>query len=329
MKTRKKLLGILVIACACLFAGAAFGAQKIDMTQYGREGNYVLHQTIWGEIKQGQGQYEIKLIGEQPLGANYNKKIFLEVTPPKGKGEATLIPLQDTINGFEPRIELQSFINSAKKEIFLSVSGADSSFKNQFYIIELGEYENRFIYDSLAVGIPVAKGNFRAGFKLRVLVLETNQESFINLSPRKAYYSQRGIYNAQNGALRKTVTTWGGQFITLEPVDVDGDKICELRGVMIMYGTGPGDPVAQIQSVLKYKSGGWYVVRSNTAPASDLKFVEPVTKPTPAKKPVTRRIVRVKRATPAATKKTTTTPSANTTINTAPPAESTPAPAPQ
>lgn len=316
MEVKKKLFGILMFAYVCLFAGTAWGAQNIDMTPYGMDGNFVLHQTVFDEIKQGQGKYEIKLIGEQPAGGNYNKRIFLEITPPKGKGEVSLIPLQSMINGFEPRIELQSFITSTKKEIFLAVSGADRSFKNQFYIIELKEYDNRFIYDSMALGIPVAKGNFRAGFKLRVLVLDTNRESFIDLSPRKAYYSQRGIYNA-SGALRKEVTTWGGQFLTLEPVDVDGDKICELRGLMVMYGTGPGDPIAQIQSVLKYKAGGWYVLRSNTAPAGDLKFVTTPPKATPAKKP-TRRIVRVKRAVPAAAKKVTAAPNRDTTISTSP-----------
>lgn len=315
MGIKNKIFGTITFACICLFAGTAFGAQRFDATPYGMEGNYVLHQTVWGEIDQGQGQYEIKLIGEQPAGANYNKRIFLEITPPKGKGEVSLIPLQDTINGFEPRIELHSFMTHGKKEIFLAMSGADRSFKNQFFIIELGRYENRFVYDSVAVAMPICKGNFRAGFKLRVLVLDTNQESFIDLSPRKTYYSQRGIYNAANGALRRELTTWGGHFMTLEPVDVDGDKISELRGLMVMYGTGVGDPVAQIQSVLKYKAGGWYVVRSNTAPASDLRFVPTPVKTAPAKRPA-RRIVRVKRATPAATQKITTSPAQGTPINT-------------
>ncbi len=324
----KKSCGILVLMFTCLFVSAAFAAQPFDATSYKMQGNYVLHQTVTGEIKDGQGEYTIKLIGEQPTGANYNKKLFLEVTPPKGKGDTVLIPLQDSINGFEPRIELKSFTEYGKNDIFLAISGSDRTFKNKFYVLELGDYdyESRFIYDSRAVTMPIVKGNFRPGYKLRVLVLDTAQQSFIDLSPRKAFYNQRGIYNAKNGALRKQVTTWGGEFITLEPVDVDGDKVYELRGLMVMYGTGPSNPVAQIQSVLKYKGGGWYVLRSNTAPARDLKFVQAAKKKTTTKKKTTSgRIVKIKRATPPVKKQTSTT---NNTINTAPAPNAAPATVP-
>ena len=302
---KSKLLWVITFSFVCLFTDAAFAAQPFDAAAYGLEGNYVLHRTLFGELNEGQGDTEIRLIGEQPAGSGFNKRLFLEIVPPKGRGEIYLIPLQDTINGFEPQIQLHSFTDPEKKEIFLSVSGADRSFQNNFYIIQIGGYDDsRFIYDSAAVNMPVAKGNFRAGFKLRMLVLDTNQESFIDLSPRKSLYSRSGIYNAQNGALRREMTAWSGQFVALEPTDTDGDGIAELRGLMIMYGVGSNDPLAQIQSVLKYRRGGWYVERVDSAPASGLNYVRsaPAPKTQPSKKP-TGRIVRVKRATPAATKR--------------------------
>lgn len=321
-----KIYGLFTLLFVNLFAVAASAAQPFDASPYKMQGNYVLHQTALGEIEKGRGEYTIKLIGEQPAGANFNKKLFLEVTPPKGRGDTTLIPLQDDINGFEPRIELKNFRNHEKNDIFLVVNGADRTFKNKFYILELGDYENRFIYDSLAVSMPIVKGNFRAGYKLRVLVLDTEKESFIDLAPRKAHYNQRGIYNEKNGALRREVTAWGGQFVELEPVDIDGDQIYELRGLMVMYGTGPTDPLVQVQSVLKYTGGGWYVVRSNTAPLAGLDFVRPAQKTAqPVKKTKPGRIVKIRRATPTVRRPVTAGSSAGT-IETAPAAAPLPTP---
>lgn len=305
---KKNIFCILTFVFTCFSVNEAQAAQPYDASPYNMAGNYVLHQTVYGELTRGSGQYEIRLIGEQPAGANFNRKLFFEIIPPKGKGDTYMIPLQDDIDGYDPRMELRNFVTREKNEIFLTVSGADNSFKNKFYVLELDEYENRFIYDSSALKLPVIKGNFRAGYQIRTLVIDTGQEKFIDLSPRKAQYNGR-IYNAKNGALLRQVTAWGGEFISLQPVDRDKDGIYELRGLMVLYGTGPGDPIAQVHSVLKYSHGGWGVVSSNTAPVSGLKFV---TKAAPTKTPAKKRIVRVRRATPAVQKP------ADSTINTTP-----------
>lgn len=312
-----KFFGLFALIFVNLFAAGAFAAQPFDASPYEMQGSFVLHQTLSGPIERGMGDYTIKLIGEQQPGTDFNERLFLEITPPKGKGDTKLVPMQDYINGIDPRIELRNFRNNDVSDIFLAVKGEASTFKNRFYILELGEYEDRFIYDSKALNVPIVKGNFRAGYKLRVLVLDTSQESFVDLAPRRAYYNQRGYYNASNGALRREVTTWGDQFMSLEAVDVDGDNIYELRGRMVMYGTGRSDPLVQVLSVLKYSQGGWYVMRSDTTPANGLDFVK---KPAPGTQPANTkgRIVKIKRPTPAAKKPSASPTDASGAINTAP-----------
>ena len=103
---------------------------------------------------------------------------------------------------------------------------------------------------------------------------ETDGRAMIDLSPRKAAYEKRMVYN-ESGTLRSKINVWVDKFSLFEPTDVDLDGIFEIRQVMDLSGVGRADRIAYVETVLKYAPGGWAVIDSWIAPAEDLNKIPP------------------------------------------------------
>ena len=137
-------------------------------------------------------------------------------------------------------------------------------------IIAVSGKRGEVIFDTHPTKIPTVVGRFLDKYRAEILVRETGERAMIDLSPRKADYDRRFVYN-EDETLRSSVVVWVDKFSLFEPADVDHDGIFEIKEVIDLSGVGRADRIAYVEAVLKYASGGWSVVETWIAPAEDLR----------------------------------------------------------
>ena len=156
-----------------------------------------------------------------------------------------------------------------KSEIVLSVENGRGD-AARFFIIAVDKRSGKVLYDSGATPIPTIRGRFLHNYRAEILIEENRYRSLIDLSSRKAIYDRRQVYNEASGSLRSAVRIWRNGQSLLQPIDTDNDGIYELKGVINLNGVGRGDPIAYVETTLKYADGAWQVLDSWIAPAEDL-----------------------------------------------------------
>jgi hypothetical protein len=137
-------------------------------------------------------------------------------------------------------------------------------------IIEVRDGQGQVIYDSQTTKVPTIKGKFFDNYRAEVFVQETGARALIDLSSRKANYDRRLVYHEGTGALRSSVTVWEDRHSSLQPVDVDGDGLFELKGVIDLVGVTRADRIAYVEFTLQYAEGAWHVLDSWVVPVEDL-----------------------------------------------------------
>jgi hypothetical protein len=238
-----------------------------DEKPYGLEGNYAVLGVENGNLGAG-GIDRVRLLALRREDGIYDREILLEVAPLEK--EPFLIRLSEDVKGFDSKIELKSFVSPRKSEVLLSVKGVDDNEVGRLLIVEVQEGQGRVIYDSRVTKIPTILGKFFDNYRAEVLVRETGARALIDLSSRKANYDRRLVYHEGTGTLRTPITVWEDRYSSLKPVDVDGDGLYELKGVVDLVGVTRSDRIAYVEFTLQYEGGAWHVLDSWVVPVEDL-----------------------------------------------------------
>jgi hypothetical protein len=238
-----------------------------DEKAYGLEGSYAVLGVENGNLQVGGGVDRVRLLALRKEDGIYDRALLLEIAPLEK--EPFLIRLSEDIKGFDSKIELKSFVSTRKSEILLSVKSVNDEI-GRLLIIEVREGQGHVIYDSRTAKIPTIKGKFFDNYRAEVFVQETGARALIDLSSRKERYNRRLIYHESTGTLRNPVTVWEDRHSLLQPVDVDGDGLYELRGVADLVGVTRSDRIAYVEFTLQYVEGAWHVLDSWVVPVEDL-----------------------------------------------------------
>jgi hypothetical protein len=238
-----------------------------NASSYGLEGNYAVLQEERGQLEPDGSTDKVRLIALRKDDGIYDRALLLEVVP--ASDSPFLITLSEDVRGFESRIELKNFTSSNKSEILLSVKNGSGG-TGRLILVEARGREGRVLYDSRTFKKPTIKGRFFDNYRAEIFVQETGARTLISLLARKANYDRNLVYNEASGNLRTLVTLWWDQYSELQPMDVDGDGIYELKGICVLNGIGRSDPIAYVESTLKYAEEQWRVLDTWIAPAEDL-----------------------------------------------------------
>lgn len=254
-------------------ADVAHGAPAgtFDARSYGLRGNYLIAGEAKGVLEAGGKTAVVRLIAQRDRGETFNKEFLLEVRPAEGK--PFLVRLPDNAGGFDPKMELRPFVKRGKSEIFLAIQTGGSGGIVRFLVVEVKKRQGKVVYDSDATPLPTFYGKFLDGYKARVDVKETETHVTLDLVPRKSLYDKDGVYDPETGRVIKPTDVWGGGYGLIQAMDVDGDGLYELRGIVELSGAYHADRVAGVESVLKCVEGVWQVQSSRITPASDLKIL--------------------------------------------------------
>ncbi|MDR1378641.1 MAG: hypothetical protein LBJ36_06265 [Synergistaceae bacterium] len=238
-----------------------------DSASHGLEGNYVVLREESGNIEAGGKICRVRLIALRKNDGLYDRSLVLEVSAPDE--EPFLIPLPEDLKGFKSTFEMKNFVSAYKSEILLFVKDVNDEMR-RLLIIELQGKEGKILFDSKLTNIPTIMGRFSDGFRAEIFVRETGDRALIDLSSRKEVYETRLIYIKDFGTLRSPVTVWKDRYSVLQPVDVDGDGIYEIRGVVDLVGVGRSDHVAYVEFTLRYIGVEWRILDIWISPAEDL-----------------------------------------------------------
>ena len=239
--------------------------KTFDQTSYGLIGNYEIVEETRGRLEEDGGVDRIRLVSLRQEDGVYDRKLILEVTP--YEADAFIIPLSDDIRGFESSISVRNFTSRRKSEILLSLNSG--KWGERFLVVAVADRQGEVIFDTQTTKLPTVIGKFFDDYRVEIIVQETGERAMIDLSPRKAAYNQRHVYN-ETGTLRSNVNVWVDRYSLFEPVDVDYDGIFEIRQVIDLSGLGRADRVAYVEAILKYSFGQWVVIETWIAPAEDL-----------------------------------------------------------
>jgi hypothetical protein len=238
-----------------------------DEKTYGLEGSYAVLGVENGNLETDGQIDRVRLLALRKEDGIYDRALLLEIAPLEE--EPFLIRLSEDVKGFDSKIELRSFASTRKSEILLSVKGANDEV-GRLLIIEVRKGQGRVIFDSRTTKIPTIKGKFFDKYRAEVFVQETGARALIDLSSRKANYNRRRVYHESTGTLRTPITVWEDRHSSLEPVDVDGDGLYELKGVVDLVGVTRTDRIAYVEFTLQYDEGTWHVLDSWVVPVEDL-----------------------------------------------------------
>ncbi|MCL2010784.1 MAG: hypothetical protein FWG71_09630 [Synergistaceae bacterium] len=239
--------------------------RTFDKDLYGVEGNYEIIGEAGGRLEKGGEIKRIRLIALRHEAGAYDRGLLLEIIPPEG--DSFVIPLPDDVRGIQSSISVKNFISRDKSEILLTVYSG--RWGERFLIIAAAGRDGEIIMDTRTTRIPAVVGRFFNDYRAEIIVRETGERAMIDLSPRKAVYNRRLVYN-EGGSLRSGVRVWVDRFSKFEPVDVDGDGVFEIRQIIDLSGSGRADRIAYVEATLKYAGSGWKVIDSWIAPARDL-----------------------------------------------------------
>lgn len=218
------------------------------------------------------GYYEIDSIRDDVNGDGKDddivligkKEDFLQINSIKisiTTGDNTEIITPKLTEGINPKIIIKDFNMDNVKDIFLRIDtgGNGGAGRSIYQIISYkdNKLKNIFGEENFSEGL-----NFRVSFsdnyKLGIENLDINKIFTIDISEKKEFYEEQGIY--KNGRLIKNINGSVDLFFNLTPqVDQYGDVI--LIGQQYIFGVSISDAIGEVTSVLKYnaQNGKWII----------------------------------------------------------------------
>lgn len=157
-----------------------------------------------------------------------------------------------TYGGYQPGMSFCDFTGNKAKQILVQAPTGGSGGTSDYYL-----FSNK---DNNPIVLPIPQsltitGSFQDNYKVQMEIKETNQTTILDVSDRRKIYEEAGTY--KNGKLQQPTEVMPNTFSVLEPIDENGDGICELKGVQRVSGVANADTIAYVESIWKWDKNGW------------------------------------------------------------------------
>lgn len=287
----RKFAGI-VLAVAVLVVVASTGSAFAKDTKFDgslfnmkKELNLWAIQELKGNIDGDQYEDTVTLVVDRDKRSDMADRMWFEVqlgypvnTPDSKIPKPFIVPLPEDLRGFNPVMQLTSFIPGEKEQVFLTWDATDKG-PRYFAVIEIRANDVRrdakFLFDSRTMARAILSGEFIGKFRATIHVDDTKTNALLDLTGKKDFYVKNKIYQS-NGKLLKSTAISAKRYDNISLGDRDPAGITLLNAVIELYGAGDADHVATVNCIMKYDPAfaSWKVVESQITPAEGIRFAE-------------------------------------------------------
>ncbi|MFD0697554.1 hypothetical protein ACFQZT_26100 [Paenibacillus sp. GCM10027628] len=203
----------------------------------------------------GDGKLDtVSLVGtKMDSSSPYYAKLFIVVS---GQGQnQVVIPLE---GGYNPRMMFCDFDGNKLPEIYVSAETGGSGGLSNYYLYSLK--------DNVPTAIPLpdplhVTATFKNNYVVKLKLKETGKSYKIDIKDKKEDYDRFGVY--KDGKVVKPIIVDVHPFGALQPIVVERDGVCELRGVQRISGIANADTIGYANSIWKWKDGKWVLKGSS------------------------------------------------------------------
>lgn len=196
----------------------------------------------------------VSLIGTKlDISSPYYAKLFIVVSG--GGQNQVVIPLE---GGYQPRMMFCDFTGSKVPQIYVSAETGGSGGLSNYYLYSLKDN----VPTAIALPDPLhATATFKNNYVVKLKLQETGKSYKIDIKDKKDDYEQFGVY--KDGKVVKPIIVDVHPYGLLQPIDLEHDGVCELRGVQRISGIYNADTIGYINSIWKWKDGKWVLEGSS------------------------------------------------------------------
>ncbi|MEW9699349.1 hypothetical protein [Paenibacillus sp. SI8] len=215
--------------------GQLLQTREIDVTGDGKPDNVALFGT------------------KQDNASPYFTKLFIVVSGPSQT--QVVIPLE---GGYNPQLGFCDVNGDRVPEIYVSAETGGSGGLSYYYLYTLK--------NNVPTAIPLpdplhVQATFKNNYVVKLKIGETGKSYKIDIKDKKADYDRFGVY--KNGRLIKPIIVDVNPYGLLQPIDTNGDGVCELKGIQRITGIANADTIGYVTSLWKWENGKW-VLREST-----------------------------------------------------------------
>ena len=154
--------------------------------------------------------------------------------------------------GYQPQMSFCDFTGNQAKQILVQAPTGGSGGTSDYYLFS--DKDNNPVVLPIPQSLTIS-GEFQDNYKVQLVIKETNQTTLLDVSDRKNIYEEAGVY--KNGKLVQPTEVMPNTFSVLEPIDENGDGICELKGIQRVSGVANADTIAYVESIWKWDNNKW------------------------------------------------------------------------
>lgn len=290
---KRTVYGILTMLMAVVlvsWAGSAYSADaKFDGGRYDLKGDLRLLQEMQGNLNDDAYEDTVRLIGLRVPGDSRYDRFWLEVqdgyaqhTPRNRRPAPYLVSLPGELKGYNPTAELADFTAEQADQVFLTFDATVQG-PRWFAVIQIRDRDVRrdakFLFDSRTMERALVSGSYMGKYLVNIRIVDTNTNFTLDVSKRKAFYEQNGIYGRDGKILRPhSIGVTRYEKISIGPDAING--VSMLVAQMGIYGYDDTDRLATVKCTLVYDRlyGVWRVAHSEVIPEPDIAFMKARTK---------------------------------------------------
>jgi hypothetical protein len=199
---------------------------------------------------------------------NFYEYLYLTLVPgATGKPIPLLLPPAAN-SGYDPRLRLSDFTGDGLQDVLMVAPTGGSGGAQGYAAFSVPRGKQQLILDSETnAGISVT-GQYLPDYRARVQVAQTRRNYVLDLSARKAFYDEMGVY--KDGKLLQTVEPWAGPVGLLRAVPRPRRRsVSDLRLYQQIKGLTNADTIAQVNSLWRYTTKGWKLLSAPLKPVGD------------------------------------------------------------
>lgn len=284
---KKTMLALLVAILVTSLASAACAEdRRFDGTMYDLKGDLRVIEEMTGNLNGDEYADTVRMVVLREGGDERFDRMWFEVqegyahyTPANRRPAAYLVPLPGGVKGYNPHVELAKFVEGDTEQLFLTYD-ATAGGPRYFAVVRIRANDVRrdavFLFDSRTMDRAIVSGNYLGRYLANVRIADTNTNATLDVSGRKAFYEQEGVYSAKGEILRSVaVDVTRYEKISIGAKGLDG--ISMLVAQMGLFGFSDADRLTTVKCTLKYDRlfNSWRVVDSEVIPEPDVRFAQP------------------------------------------------------
>jgi hypothetical protein len=194
------------------------------------------------------------LVGRKP-DANSKFADDLTIVIKDGASQNTITMKLPNIGGYDSKIFVGDFSGDKVSDVFVKIpTGGSGGIIEHRIVTFIGEPQ--IIFGAQENKGIVITGRFVEGFKAELAEDVTKRKVTVDLANKRDRYVKANVYDT-NGVVLREQNIQASSLGLLEPIDIDGDGVYEIKGQQRVPGIANADTVANIYSLLKYQDGKW------------------------------------------------------------------------